>query len=357
MPALQRRRNADGSTSTTAIVRLRGFQATSKTFKADTQSEADSLADAWARDCEKGLKSMRQTGSGAREVTRIVIRDLCLKYLADPDTKLLKDVDGRAAQLAWWGNAYGDMKCAAFGTARLYEARNELINGGKHGHRAPATVNRHLASLRSAFAWGKRSGLIGQNFSWPTRLMLKEPRAKVVTLDVDQYKILLAEALKESPEFVVPFVLCLSTGARRGEAEQAKWGDIDLERATWSIQNNKGELPRGNFLPPFAVELLRPYASDKKPGDRVMPYSRTFIEKRWRKLRARAGLPELKWHGTRHAFASVLVMNGATLYEAQHALGHRSATSTQRYAHLVNARPTIGHAGFELMFKTDEKKP
>jgi integrase len=350
MPAFQRRKNADGSTSTTALVRMRGFQATSKTFKADTRREADQLAEAWAHEQEQSLKGMRDTGSGARDVTRIVIRDLCIRYLADPDTKLLKDYDGRVAQLGWWSHNHGDEKCASFGTAKLFEARAGLIASGKKGRRSPATVNRFLAGLRSAFAWGKRSGLIAPNFSWPTRLQLKEPRPVTTTLEVDQFKILLAEAMKEKQEFVVTFVLCLFTGARRGEAEAAKWGEIDLDRATWSIQLNKAELPRAVFLSPTAVSILRPFAKGKKATDRVMPYSRTFIEKRWRKVRVRAGLPQFKWHGTRHAFASSLVMHGATLYEAQHALGHRSSVSTQRYAHLVNARPTVGHAGFEAMF-------
>lgn len=55
MPAFQRRRNADGSVPTTAILRVRGFQATSKTFKASTAREADSLAKALATDQESSL--------------------------------------------------------------------------------------------------------------------------------------------------------------------------------------------------------------------------------------------------------------------------------------------------------------
>ena len=351
MPAFQQRRNADGSTSTTASVRLKGFRPTSKTFKAATAREADQLAEAWARDQERELRSMRQSGSGARDVTRITVRDLCVRYLRDPDTKLLRDYGGREEQLAWWANAYGDEKCAAFGTAKLFEARARLVSTGKHGKRAPATVNRHLAGLRSAFAWGKRAGLIAPNFFWPTRLMLKEPRPKTVILEGAQYKALLAEAMKEPPDFVVPFLLCVFTGARRGEAERARWGDIDLERATWSVPDSKADLPRGNFLPPYAVELLRAFALGKKPDERVNRYTRTYSEKRWIKLRERAGLPQLRWHGLRHAFASTLVANGASLYEAQHALGHRSSVSTQRYAHLVTARPTVGHAGFATMFE------
>src|SRR5262249_44473616 len=112
MAALQRRKNADGSRSTTAIVRMRGFRPTSKTFKADTAKEADALATAWAGEVEASLRSMRQAGSAQRDITRITIRDLCLKFLDDPDIKLLKSSDDYGRQLAWWSSQYGTSKAA-----------------------------------------------------------------------------------------------------------------------------------------------------------------------------------------------------------------------------------------------------
>lgn len=352
MPAFQKRKNADGSVSTTAIVRVRGFKATSRTFKAAKARDADSAATAWATEQEASLRAMRQSGSGASDVTRITIRDLCARYLADPDVRLLKSWDDYGRQLAWWGNEFGDERAAAFGPARLHEARTTLLAG----NRAPATVNRYLAALRATFAWGKRAGLIASSFSWPTRLLLREPRPKSVSLDGEAYRTLLNEISKEPEFFQVPFILCLATGARRGEAETAVWGDIDLERQSWSIPRNKADLPRAAYLPPFAVELLSRFAKGKARDERVMPFTRTYTQKRWTAIRKRLDIADFRWHDLRHAFASTLVANGATLYEAQHALGHRTSASTQRYAHLVTARPTQGHAGLESMFKDRESK-
>lgn len=39
-------------------------------------------------------------------------------------------------------------------------------------------------------------------------------------------------------------------------------------------------------------------------------------------------------HAFRHTFASHLVINGASIYDVQKLLGHRSITMTQIYAHL-----------------------
>lgn len=347
MPALQRRRNSDGSVSTTAIVRIKGFHPTSRTFKARTAREADALATAWAGEQESSLRSMRETGSAAKDVTRLTLGDLCIRYVTDPDVRFLKSCDDYARQLAWWRSAYGAEKASTFGTAKLHDARSRLLKGG----RKPATVNRYLAALRAAFAWGKRSGLLPSSYSWPTRLALREPPPKSVTLDRKAYHALIAEIAKEPEQFQVPFILSLATGARRGEAEGAKWGDIDLDRQSWSIPRNKAELPRAAFIPPFAVAMLRPFALGKERADRVMPYTRTYTQKRWTRIRQRLGIADFRWHDLRHAFASALVSNGATLYEAQHALGHRSAASTQRYAHLSTARPTTGHDAFEAMLR------
>ena len=47
----------------------------------------------------------------------------------------------------------------------------------------------------------------------------------------------------------------------------------------------------------------------------------------------RAGIPALRPHQLRHAFASNVLDAGGTLDEAQDLLGHASASSTQVYAH------------------------
>jgi site-specific recombinase XerD len=48
---------------------------------------------------------------------------------------------------------------------------------------------------------------------------------------------------------------------------------------------------------------------------------------------AAAGLAHARIHDLRHAFASVAINQGATLYEVMHLLGHASSQVTQRYAH------------------------
>jgi integrase len=50
--------------------------------------------------------------------------------------------------------------------------------------------------------------------------------------------------------------LVLLTGCRSGEVIAARWRDIDLERAVWTIRETKNGEPHDVMLPQQAVELL-----------------------------------------------------------------------------------------------------
>ena len=56
----------------------------------------------------------------------------------------------------------------------------------------------------------------------------------------------------------------------------------------------------------------------------------------WRRIRAMAGLEDVRLHDLRHSFASVAVSGGASLPIIGALLGHTNSATTQRYAHLSN---------------------
>jgi site-specific recombinase XerD len=62
---------------------------------------------------------------------------------------------------------------------------------------------------------------------------------------------------------------------------------------------------------------------------------------RWQKVRKAAKVEDVRWHDLRHASASFLIQNGASLAEVAHQLGHLNVATSKRYAHLVpGAKPT-----------------
>ena len=58
----------------------------------------------------------------------------------------------------------------------------------------------------------------------------------------------------------------------------------------------------------------------------------------WRAARDAIGRPDLKFHDLRHSAASEMINQGVDLYTVGAVLGHRSAASTKRYAHLATDR-------------------
>lgn len=62
------------------------------------------------------------------------------------------------------------------------------------------------------------------------------------------------------------------------------------------------------------------------------------IDRAWDRLRAKAGLEDVRIHDLRHSFASRLVNNGRSLYEVQKILGHATPQMSMRYAHLASSR-------------------
>ena len=59
------------------------------------------------------------------------------------------------------------------------------------------------------------------------------------------------------------------------------------------------------------------------------------IQTAWMHAKKSCNKEHIRIHDLRHTFASILINNGATIYEVQRLLGHSSVNVTQRYAHLL----------------------
>ncbi|RQQ37099.1 tyrosine-type recombinase/integrase [Burkholderia stagnalis] len=59
------------------------------------------------------------------------------------------------------------------------------------------------------------------------------------------------------------------------------------------------------------------------------------LKEAWEKARTKAGHPDVRFHDLRHSAASEMINAGIDLYTVGGVLGHKTTTSTKRYAHLV----------------------
>ncbi|MCY4344702.1 MAG: tyrosine-type recombinase/integrase, partial [Gammaproteobacteria bacterium] len=64
------------------------------------------------------------------------------------------------------------------------------------------------------------------------------------------------------------------------------------------------------------------------------PVSATVVETFWRRVRAEAGIADVRLHDCRHTYASIAIMAGESVTTTARLLGHNDAQTTLKYAHL-----------------------
>lgn len=145
----------------------------------------------------------------------------------------------------------------------------------------------------------------------------------------------------ESPSAIDAIRVILLTGARRGEILNLKWSEVDFEGGCLRLEDSKtGEkvIPLGGA----ALAILKGAAERGESSKWVFP-GRTpdrpwkDLKGPWHRVRAAAGLPNLRMHDLRHVFAGTAA--GNTRYGLQvlgAVLGHRQAGTTMRYANVAD---------------------
>jgi integrase len=349
VPSVEERRNADGTRSYLAQVRVKPFRPAHKTFNErdfPSRREAQKAAASWAKSLEQTLRQQRDRRAVHAGVGVMRFEDLIAEYLRDPETKALRTYDERHRQMAWWLEHYGRQRALEFTSPLLLrEARDTLT--AKH---EPATVNRYLAAARACVNFCRAAGLLPTNVAWPPRLMLREPKERERFLTDEELARVLKAARAESQIMYAAVVFAVGVGCRQGEQLRVRWRDIDATTNTVAIHVTKSNTSRRAHLPPAVSQALKSLR-----GKKVIPMPSRFVFAdadgsaitahalidRWEKIRAAAGVPDVRWHDLRHASASFLIQAGATLAEVAHQLGHLNVATAKRYAHLVpGAKPT-----------------
>jgi integrase len=131
--------------------------------------------------------------------------------------------------------------------------------------------------------------------------------------------------------------LLLLTGGRRGEIIGLQWAHVDFERHCLQLRDSKTGA-KVIYLNPPALELLASLPRTST-NPHVFVGKRTGgplggIDKVWFRVRAAAGLQQVRLHDLRHSFASMAVAGGLSLPIIGALLGHKHAATTGRYAHL-----------------------
>ena len=132
--------------------------------------------------------------------------------------------------------------------------------------------------------------------------------------------------------------LLIFTGCRLNEIMTLKWEHIDLTEKVLRLPDSKTGAKVVHLGQP-AIELIE---TAKQVADNPWIITGTLEGKRlsdlqpfWQRVRARAGLKDVRIHDLRHTFASAAVASGQGLPMIGKLLGHTQVQTTARYAHLA----------------------
>ncbi len=152
-----------------------------------------------------------------------------------------------------------------------------------------------------------------------------------------------AEREGANPFAIAAIRLLALTGARKGEVLSLHWkrdskgaGYVDFDHSCLHLLDSKTDEKRVPLGAP-ALELLANLPRIEGcpwvfPGNSSGHF--VGLQKVWTEIRRRAGLDDVRLHDLRHSYASTAVASGDSLYLVGKVLGHRQASTTQRYAHL-----------------------
>ena len=215
----------------------------------------------------------------------------------------------------------------------------------EYGRRSPGGANRAHDILRDMFAraiaWGHRPEAAGNPCMGITRYR-RPPRGRLLgTADLARLGAALRRLECEWPVKVAAVRLILLTGCRPGEVRRLRWCDVKHDRL---VLTDSKTGPRHVLLGEAALELLsRLSKTDSSewvfPGATPgQPLGDATLYLFWRRVRDESGIvADARLHDLRHSHASHAIMNGESLHMAGRLLGHRRATTTNRYAHLDEA--------------------
>ena len=232
----------------------------------------------------------------------------------------------------------------AVGSFKVVDVERKDIANLHHKFRdKPYQANRTLGVLSKMFnlaeVWGLRPD--GSN---PCRHVPKY-REKKRERYLSQHELqrlgqVLSEAEQkgaETPFVVAAFRLLILTGCRLGEIQTLKWEYITPQGMELpDTKTGARRIP----LPQLARDVLtslprtpgNPYVIEGKREGKFA----TDLQHPWRRIRAQAGLPDVRIHDLRHTYASNAVSSGMPIQMVGRLLGHTQLQTTMRYAHLAD---------------------
>ena len=186
------------------------------------------------------------------------------------------------------------------------------------------TLNKDIRNISALLSWAMKNRYVVAGLEIKK---VKVPQKPVIALSPGQVRDLITLA-SNWPTLRLRVLLAVTTGLRRGDIESIRIGDIHFDRNTITTRNRKAKKAMAER--PVSEQMMTELSNyvTTLPDWQESLFTDRFPEKRWKKIRCMAGLPDLKFHDLRKTFASILAQRGVSTAVTQRLLEHSSPRLT-----------------------------
>ena len=210
-----------------------------------------------------------------------------------------------------------------------------------------------------------RQGIVGFNAAHGAR----KPKSPYKEMQIlDEYQVMQLLQYTKGDRYEALYHLAVKTGMRQGELLGLMWSDVDWNKGTLKVQRQVQRVPgQGRkFVSPKTragrrtitlgretLRILREHLERQKllkgvigkrwqeqgllfPSKFGTPKSAANLQKQYKALLERAGLPVIRFHNLRHTAASLMLNRGVPPFIVSRILGHsKPSTTMDIYGHLI----------------------
>lgn len=216
------------------------------------------------------------------------------------------------------------------------------------------SVKDMLIVLKMVQRYGAKKGLL-PIVEWSVKYPTEQKKQELEVLSIAHQRGIMRYVRDNFTFRNLGIFICLSTGMRIGEVCALKWGDIDLNQETISVnrtieriyviengerhtelvigspktKNSIREIPMSHEL----LRLVRPLKKVMNDDYFILTNEEKPTEPRtyrnyYKQLLRRLNIPDLKFHGLRHSFATRCIESQCDYKTVSVILGHASISTT-----------------------------
>ncbi|MGA8690882.1 MAG: tyrosine-type recombinase/integrase [Methyloceanibacter sp.] len=227
---------------------------------------------------------------------------------------------------------WGDRRIHEIERRDVLDLLDDVVDRIKQGGERGLTANRVLAAIRKLFSWAIQRGIVAASpVAGVTPPVAEKARDRILTGDE------ILQFWKATTELGYPFgdlaKMLLLTGQRRNEVAQMTWGELDLDRALWTLpgERTKNRKPHEVPLSDAAMGIIAAMPRIQTAGGFVFTSNgRTRIANfsRGKTALDSAMHGENHWtlHDLRRTAASGMARLGIALPVIEKALNHSSGS-------------------------------